>query len=107
MHDSDGFGVDTGALARRATQFEPLAGRLGAIHRDLSEALTADGAPWGTDAVGQSFSSVHADPADDVVRRLSSLPERLGSVGTRLSASAETYGGVDAAALERMKAAEQ
>lgn len=102
---SDGFSADAQRLAGQAAQFEPLSGRLNAIHRGLTDAL--GGTPWGSDAVGQSFSSVHADPADDVVTRLSSLSARLGSVGTRLVDSAGTYRAVDASAIEHLKAAEQ
>lgn len=107
MTHADGFEVDADRLAGRAAQFEPLVGRLGAIHRSLADALSTDGACWGTDAVGQSFSAVHADSADDAVARLSSLSERLGSVGTRLSATAKTYRAVDQSAIEHLDAAEQ
>lgn len=103
----DGFDVDADRLAGQASQFEPLSTRVAAIHRGLADALSADGACWGTDAVGQSFSSVHAQPADDVVTRLSSLPERLGSVGTRLSDTATTYGAGEQGALDHLKATEQ
>lgn len=103
----DGFDADADQLASKATEFEPLVGRLGAIHRNLSDALSTDGACWGMDAVGRSFSAVHADPADDAVGRLSALSDRLGSVGTRLSASAGTYRAVDDSAIQRLKAAEQ
>jgi uncharacterized protein YukE len=106
MH-GDGFEVDPERLASRAAQFEPLAGRLDDIHRNLADALSTDGACWGTDAVGQSFSAVHADSADDAVARLSALSERLGSVGTRLSATANTYRAVDQSAIEHLDAAEQ
>jgi hypothetical protein len=105
MPDADGFDVDAQRLAGRAAEFEPLAGRLAAIHRGLADAL--DGTPWGSDAVGRSFASVHADPVDDVVTRLSSLSARLGSVGSRFADSAGTYRAVDASAVEHLKAAEQ
>jgi hypothetical protein len=104
---ADGFEVDADRLAGQAAEFEPLIGRLGAIHRGLTDALSTDGACWGTDAVGQSFSAVHATPADDAVARLSTLSERLGSVGTRLSATANTYRAVDQSAIEHLDAAEQ
>lgn len=105
MPDGDGFSADPRQLADRAAQFEPLATRLSAIHRGLTDAL--EGTPWGADAVGRSFASVHAGPADDVVGRLSSLSARLGSVGTRLGDSAGTYRSVDESAIVRLKAAEQ
>lgn len=103
----DGYDVDAERLAGQASQFEPLRTRVAAIHRGLAEVLSADGACWGTDAVGQSFSAVHAQPADDLVDRLSSLSGRLGSVGTRLSDTAATYGAGEEAALDRFRAAEQ
>jgi hypothetical protein len=104
MHD--GFEVDAELLADQAQQFEPLSDRVAAIHRGLADAL-ADGACWGSDAVGQSFSAVHAQPADDVISRLSSLSGRLGSVGTRLSDTATTYSAGEQTAVDDLKAAEQ
>jgi hypothetical protein len=106
MH-GDGFEADAEQLAGKAAQFEPLVGRLSAIHRQLVDALSADGACWGADTVGHSFAAAHTGPADDTVTSLLTLPDRLGSVGTRLSASATTYGAVDAGAVEQLKAAEQ
>jgi hypothetical protein len=106
MH-GEGFEVDAELLASRAEQFEPLVTRLGAIHRDLTDALSADGACWGTDAVGQSFGAVHATPADDAITRLAGLSDRLTSVRTRLSETAATYTSGDRTALEHLKAAEQ
>jgi hypothetical protein len=106
MH-GDGFDVDADRLAARAREFEPLVGRLGEIHRGLTDALSTDGACWGEDAVGQSFASAHAPSADDAVARLSALSDRLGSVGTRLADSAAAYRTVDQAALDNVKAAEQ
>lgn len=106
MH-GDGFEADAEQLAGKAAQFEPLVSRLSTIHRQLADALSADGACWGTDTVGESFAAAHTGPADDTVTRLLTLPDRLGSVGARLSASATTYGAVDAGAVEQLKAAEQ
>ena len=102
----DGFEVDAERLADRATQFEPLVGRLGKIHGDLRDALSTHGACWGTDAVGQSFAAIHAAPSDDAVARLSGLPERLTSVHTRLTETATTYRSGDQAAVENLKATE-
>lgn len=106
MH-GDGFEVDADRLAAQAAQFEPLVGRMGTIHRDLTASLSTDGACWGRDAVGQAFSSVHTGPADDTVARLSALSERLGSVGTRLSATAETYRTTDQSGIDHLRSAEQ
>jgi hypothetical protein len=101
-----GFEVDAARLASRAAQFEPLVDRLGAIHRTLTDALS-DGACWGTDAVGRSFGSVHATPADDALSRLSGLSDRLTSVSTRLTETAGTYQAVDGSAAEHLKSAER
>jgi hypothetical protein len=105
MHD--GYDVDAELLAAQAGQFEPLSTRVAAIHRGLTEILAADGACWGTDAVGQSFSTAHAGAADDVVTRLSALPDRLGSVGTRLTETATTYSAGEQDAVDHIKATEQ
>lgn len=105
MH-GDGFEVDAERLAARAAQFEPLVARMDAIHRTLNDALS-DGACWGGDAVGRSFTAVHAAPADDARSRLSGLSRLLGSVGTRLTDTAGTYTAVDQSAIEHLKSAEQ
>ncbi|MFL6121469.1 WXG100 family type VII secretion target [Actinophytocola sp.] len=103
----DGFEVDAARLASRAGQFEPLVSRLDSIQRNLTDALSADGACWGTDAVGQSFNAVHAAPADDALARLSGLSGRLTSVSTRLTETAGTYRTVDRSAAEHLKSAER
>jgi hypothetical protein len=103
---ADGFAVDATRLASRAAQFEPLVTRLDGIHRDLHDALS-DGACWGTDAVGQSFTAVHATPADDALSRLAGLSGRLNSVSTRLTDTAGTYQAVDQSAIEHLKSAER
>jgi hypothetical protein len=104
MH-GDAFEVDAERLASRAAQFEPLVSRVGAIHRDLTDAL--GGPCWGTDAVGQSFNAVHATPADDAMARLAGLSDRLMSVSTRLTETAATYRTGDESAVEHLKSAEQ
>jgi len=103
----EGFEVDADRLASRAAQFEPLVGRMTAIHRNLDDALSTDGACWGTDAVGRSFGAVHATPADDALTRLSGLSDRLTSVSTRLTETAGTYRAADDSAIEHVKSAEQ
>lgn len=103
---SDGFEVDAERLADRATQFEPLVDRLGKIHQNLSDAL-AGGPCWGTDAVGQSFAAVHADPADDAMTRLSGLSDRLASVRTRFTDTATTYQSGEQTAVEHLNATER
>lgn len=103
----DGFEVDADRLADRATQFEPLVGRLNKIHGNLQDALSTDGACWGSDAVGQSFAAVHAGPADDTVTRLAGLSDRLTSVRTRLTETASEYQSGDQAAVENLNATER
>jgi hypothetical protein len=106
MH-ADGYEVDPELLARRAGNFEPLAGRLTAIHRNLADALGAEGECWGTDAVGQSFSAAHTDAATDTETALSGLSTRLSSVGPRLTDTAVDYRAGDDAAIEHLKTPEQ
>jgi hypothetical protein len=106
MH-GDGFEVDAERLASRAAQFEPLVGRLGEIHRNLTDALSTDGTCWGSDRVGQSFGAIHAGSADDAVFRLSALSDRLNAVSSRLTETAGTYQEGDQSATGHLKAAEQ
>jgi uncharacterized protein YukE len=104
---NDGFEVDAERLAGHAGQFDGLVSRLSAVHRTLADALAAEGQCWGGDAVGQSFSAVHASAADSTVGRLAGLPSQVGSVGTRLGDTAVTYQGGDDAAVSHVNAAEQ
>ncbi len=105
--NADGFGVDADQLSARAGQFDGLVTRMSAIHRDLADALASEGQCWGTDAVGQSFASVHTTGADDTIGRLAGLPSQIGSVGTRLGDTAVTYQGGDDAGVSHVNAAEQ
>lgn len=102
---NDGYQVDTGALAAQAGQLDPLASRVASIHTALSEALAEAGPCWGTDAVGQSFGATHAGSADATLTQLGGLPDRLGSVGTRFTATAATYEGDDQHGAARVRAA--
>lgn len=106
MH-GDGYEVDVDRLAARAGQFEPLAGRIDAIHRTLTDALGAEGTCWGADVVGQSFAAAHAGPAADTESALSGLSGRITTVGTKLTETAATYGTGEHAAVEQLRAAEQ
>jgi hypothetical protein len=107
MHDADGYEVDVDRLATRAGQFEPLAGRIAAIHRTLTDALGAEGTCWGTDVVGESFASAHAGPATDTETALSGLSGRISTVGTKLTDTAGTYGAGEDVAVEHLRVPEQ
>jgi len=102
---SDGYDVDTSALAAQAGQLDPLASRVAAIHSTLSEALAEAGPCWGSDAVGQSFGTTHAGPSDSTLTQLGGLPDKLGSVGTRFTATAAGYEGDDQHGAARVRAA--
>lgn len=104
--EPDGFDVDVDRLSGQAGQFDGLVTRLGAIHRQLNDALAATGRCWGGDAVGQSFSAVHATPADTTFAQLTSLPDQVSSVGTRFSDTATSYASTDAAGVEHLNAAD-
>jgi hypothetical protein len=102
---SDGYQVDTDRLAGQEGQLDPLVGRVTSIHQTLSAALGEAGPCWGSDAVGQSFGAAHAGPADSTLTQLGGLPDRLGSVGTRFTATAARYDGDDEHGVERLHAA--
>jgi len=101
---SDGYAADPDRLTTRGGQFDDLVGRVGRIHRTLTDELSATGECWGSDAVGRSFGSAHAGPADDTLTALSSLTERLGGVGTRFVATGTAYTGAEDGAVERLRA---
>ncbi|PWW64533.1 WXG100 family type VII secretion target [Actinokineospora spheciospongiae] len=92
----EGFRADADALAARAGQFDALAQRAGAIHRDLDDVLSAVGECWGGDEVGRSFASGYLGAARDTLGDLGALPDRLGDVGGRFLGTAEGYRGGDA-----------
>ncbi len=106
MH-AEGYEVDVDQIAARAGQFEPIAGRLTAIHRTLTEALGVEGTCWGADVVGESFASAHTGPAGDTESALSGLSGRLTTVGTKLTDTAAAYGTGEHAALDHLRATEQ
>ncbi|HET9143169.1 hypothetical protein [Actinophytocola sp.] len=99
---TDGFSTDADALAARAGEFPDLAGRAGAIHRELSEALAGFGPCWGADRVGQSFAATHTAPADTTLSGLGELPDRLGAVGTGFADAAAAYRAQDEAGVVRI-----
>jgi hypothetical protein len=103
---SRGFDVDADRLTARAGEFPGLAERAGAIHRELSEALTAVGPCWGNDSVGRSFAAAHVEPADATLGALGSLPSRLGAVGTRFGDTAAAYRDLDARGAQHLTAAD-
>jgi hypothetical protein len=102
---NDGYRADTDRLAGQEGQLDPIAGRVTSIHETLTAALAEAGACWGSDAVGQSFATAHVDPADSTLAQLGALPEQLGSVGTKFTATAARYEGDDEHGVERLRAA--
>ena len=92
----EGFRAEADALAARAGQFDALAQRAGAIHRDLDDVLTSVGACWGGDEVGLSYASAYLGPATDTLGSLGALPGKLGDVGGRFLGTAGGYRDGDA-----------
>jgi hypothetical protein len=103
---NDGFTADPERLVTQGGQFDDLAGRAGRIHQTLAESLATTGECWGSDAVGRSFGSAHATPADGTLTQLSSLTERLGGVGTRFTDTGTAYAASDTGAVEHLRTAE-
>jgi hypothetical protein len=102
----NGFEVDPDQLDTRAGEFAGLAERAGTIHRELSTALGETGPCWGGDSVGQSFAAAHVSPSEATLGALGSLPERLGSVGTRFAESSAAYRAQDATGVEYLTSAD-
>lgn len=103
---NDGFTADPDRLVTEGGRFDELVGRVGEIHRTLTDALSANGECWGSDAVGQSFGAAHVAPAEGTLTRLSSLTEQLGGVGTRFVDTGTAYAGSDEGAVEHLRATE-
>ncbi len=91
------FEADSDKLIGQAGEFPRLAEQAGSIHRELTAALDETGPCWGADQVGQSFASAHVSPADATLGQLSSLPEKLGTVGTRFADTGGAYHSLDTA----------
>jgi hypothetical protein len=84
-----GFEADVERLTARAKDFDGFVARAGQISADLDQAL--GGAPWGDDAVGQSFAAAHAGPATETADRLRGLAAGLGGVGGSFAEAARRY----------------
>ncbi|WP_424189466.1 hypothetical protein ACOBQX_12950 [Actinokineospora sp. G85] len=91
-----GFRAETDALAARAGQFDDIAARAAAIHRDLDDALAAAGPCWGADVIGETFARAYLGPAQDTLGSLGALPGLLGDVGGRFLSTARAYDGAEA-----------
>lgn len=102
---NDGFTADPDRLVTQGGKFDELVGRVGEIHRTLTDSLASAGECWGTDAVGRSFGAAHAAPADGTLTRLSGLTEQLGGVGTRFAGTGTAYTGSDEGAVEHLRGA--
>jgi hypothetical protein len=102
----NGFNVDADRLSAQAGEFPNLADRAGTIHRELSTALGEAGPCWGSDSVGQSFAAAHVSPSETTLGTLGSLPERLGSVGTRFADSSAAYRRQEATGVEYLNSAD-
>ncbi|HEY0641506.1 MAG TPA: hypothetical protein VGD67_28080 [Pseudonocardiaceae bacterium] len=100
-----GFRSDNEVLAARAEAFAGLSERAGRIAADLTDALAAAGDCWGGDAAGQAFAASHVAPADNALGAVGALPEGLGDVRDRLSATAATYADSDQAGATTVRTA--
>jgi hypothetical protein len=91
----NGFEADPVKLAEGAGEFTDFAERASKIVTDLSGLLDGLGACWGSDQIGQSFASGHVKAADESLGTLGVLRTKLGGVGERFAATAQTYRHVD------------
>ncbi|MFF5990340.1 WXG100 family type VII secretion target [Prauserella flavalba] len=96
MSGGPGFEVDAERLGAHAAEFEGLAERAARIAADLRACLEDGPAPWGSDAVGQSFAEAHEGPSSAVLGALGELAGGLGDMGSRFSSAAGTYRSADA-----------
>ncbi|RLK61022.1 WXG100 family type VII secretion target [Actinokineospora cianjurensis] len=87
----DRFQVDSDRLALRAGQFDGLSSRVGGIHRELADQVSAAGACWGGDDIGLRFASTHAGSAHETLKALGALPGKLDDVGDRFRETARAY----------------
>jgi hypothetical protein len=91
----NGFEADPAKLAEGAGEFTGFAEQASKIVTELSGLLDGLGACWGSDAVGQSFASGHVAAAEESFGKLGGLHTKLGGVGERFAATAQTYRQVD------------
>lgn len=94
-----GFEADPERLRSHAGELDGIAQRAGRIAADLQRAVEDSGAPWGSDAVGQSFATAHEGPAADTLSRVSELPGGLAGMGQKFTDAASRYTEVEDAAV--------
>lgn len=107
MNRTGGFGLDTHELDAQAGEFATLAERARAVVRDLAEALDAIPAPWGSDAVGESFAAVHVEAAEQARERISRLAGAFEEFGTALAGASEAYVAADTGAADAVSALDE
>lgn len=97
-----GFRADVDQLARRASEFEDLAGRARRIAADLRHAIEAAGECWGRDEVGQRFAAVHQQPAGNAIEHVEQLAGQLRAIGGNFAETAATYRRADATGVAEL-----
>ncbi len=107
MKRTGGFGLDPHELGAQAGEFATLAERARAVARDLAEALDATPAPWGSDAVGESFAAVHVEAAAQARERITRLAGAFEEFGTALAEASEAYVAADNAAADAVSALDE
>jgi uncharacterized protein YukE len=90
-----GFGADVDRLGAEAAELGELAERARRIVASLREVLDEAPAPWGGDAVGESFGAAHERPAAAALEHLDGVATGLDEFGARFAAAAREYQAAD------------
>jgi hypothetical protein len=91
-----GFRSDIGRLAKRATEFDDLAGRAERLARDLRQSAESSSPCWGNDEIGQRFAASHQPRAQQALDELGALPGQLRDMGAKFADTASDQQRVDA-----------
>ncbi|HLT12235.1 MAG TPA: WXG100 family type VII secretion target [Micromonosporaceae bacterium] len=97
-----GMWLDPAAVRDAAGAVEAVAARVDATLGQLAADLDAEGACWGTDAMGAAFGESYVPAANEVRAAFSALSDGVGGLATALRQAAGNAADSDQRAENRM-----
>ncbi|MBP1162446.1 WXG100 family type VII secretion target [Rhodococcus sp. PvR099] len=87
--------VDPDGLRSAAPRFEAVADALDRTRTQLSGALQAEGASWGSDETGAAFAEGYVPGADSAVDGLLKVAEAMRAIAGAVTETADAFDGSD------------